>query len=473
MRIKFAFIISLLLLNLKGFCFDFKVQNDQNVTLYFNLTSSTECELTNSGFSGTYSGDIIIPETVEYMGKQLKVTSIAGSKKVGNTIYAQSVFSNCINLTSVSIPNTVTKIGYMAFSNCGLSSIVIPNSVESIEEYAFSSCANFKEFNLPNSIKSIGNAAFFNCENLETINMGDNVTTLGSSVFSDCPKLKSVVLSEELQYLPASCFEGCSSLVSIVVPDKVSTINKRVFYGCTELKEIVLGQNVSYINDEAFKNCNITNVKIKASIPPRCNSTSVFDYTGNVITKTFQVPNGTKDAYENTIVWKDFWEIQEYEIESIEQCETPIISYQNGKVSFDCATKDVEFISEIVCHDVKSYMSSSIDISATYIINVYAIKEGTKQSDVATAILCWLETDPKTVGITGIDRIETSPLLISSSNGELKISGPENCSIQFYSISGTLIGTERIENGSCTFPTNEKIVIVKVNGKSIKVSNGY
>ena len=70
-------------------------------------------------------------------------------------------------------------------------------------------------------------------------------------------------------------------------------------------------------------------------------------------------------------------------------------------------------------------------------------------------------------------RIEPSPLLISSSNGELKISGPENCSIQFYSISGTLIGTERIENGSFTFPTNEKIVIVKVNGKSIKVSNGY
>ena len=51
---------------------------------------------------------------------------------------------------------------------------------------------------------------------------------------------------------------------------------------------------------------------------------------------------------------------------------------------------------------------------------MYAIKEGTKQSDVATAILCWLETDPKTEGITGIERIETSPLLISSSNGNLK-----------------------------------------------------
>ena len=80
--------------------------------------------------SGKYSGEVVIPESVEHEGSAYSVTSI------GN-----SAFSSCSGLTSVTIPNSVESIGSHAFSNCsGLTSVTIPNSVTSIGDGAFRDC---------------------------------------------------------------------------------------------------------------------------------------------------------------------------------------------------------------------------------------------------------------------------------------------------------------------------------------------
>ena len=81
--------------------------------------------------SGSYSGEVIIPESVEHEGAAYSVTSIG---------YA--TFSGCSGLTSVTIPNSVTSIGFAAFSGCkGLTSVTIPNSVTNIGEKAFNNCS--------------------------------------------------------------------------------------------------------------------------------------------------------------------------------------------------------------------------------------------------------------------------------------------------------------------------------------------
>ena len=75
--------------------------------IYYNLSTETNtAEVTYSPYY-PYSGDIVIPETVNYEGKSYSVTSI------GN-----GTFFNCYELTSITIPNSVTSIGYRAFYNC-------------------------------------------------------------------------------------------------------------------------------------------------------------------------------------------------------------------------------------------------------------------------------------------------------------------------------------------------------------------
>ena len=54
----------------------------------------------------TYSGDLIIPESVTYMGVEYRVTVIGSG-----------AFDGCSELTAVTIPNSVTTIEYVAFRN--------------------------------------------------------------------------------------------------------------------------------------------------------------------------------------------------------------------------------------------------------------------------------------------------------------------------------------------------------------------
>ena len=72
-----------------------------------------------------------------YVPKSLKEVTITGGTSISD-----HAFYGCSGLTSITIPDSVTRIGTYAFSGCsGLTSIIIPDSVTSIENYAFENCS--------------------------------------------------------------------------------------------------------------------------------------------------------------------------------------------------------------------------------------------------------------------------------------------------------------------------------------------
>lgn len=178
----------------------------------------------------------------------------------GITTIGDYSFFNCVNLTTVELPSTITSIhgsgtqslSYGAFQNCtSLTTINFPEGLKTIEYCAFKGCEKLDNVVFPSTLEEIQFSAFYECKSISSVEFPDSLTKLGMNAFDTCEKLRYVKFG-------AGMTKTCTSILSDV-------INPGVFREAG-VKYVDFGPSITEISPYTFYGCDFTSVEIPEQI---------------------------------------------------------------------------------------------------------------------------------------------------------------------------------------------------------------
>ena len=198
-----------------------------------------------------YTGDVVIPSTVTYQGYTYNVVSIG-----------ERAFKGCTRINSVTMPESVTKIGKNAFQETSLQSITIGANVREICEEAFIYNVVLKTVVISDRVEKIGSKAFF-ASTVENISFGRNLKEIGNAAFYDCDKLTRVRLSDSVSKIGDYAFQSCNELYSITLGESTARIGFKAFANCPKLKYVMCkAESVPVAASNAFSDDPIDELRV-------------------------------------------------------------------------------------------------------------------------------------------------------------------------------------------------------------------
>ena len=233
----------------------------ENADITYTDFTVTEKNRDMIGFKGTENEELVIPETFNSEdGVWYRVTEI--------DLFA---FASCYELTSITLPSSITRVGEFAFLNCpklkrvnieslsGWCNIDFDNQYANPLSNRFSSLYLNNEklsvIDIPEGVNEIKPYAFFGCRSIESVNVPGSVVKINESAFLDCRSLKSITFSQGLKSIGRGSFAYCMALESLILPDGFTDTEWLAFYHCYQISSLVVPESMEFFGDLTFSWC--------------------------------------------------------------------------------------------------------------------------------------------------------------------------------------------------------------------------
>lgn len=169
--------------------------------------------------------------------------------------YEYSVTKDGYKLTLLKGPDILEDY---AFSDCeDLASISLPESIKSIGKDAFEGCNSLKSIDIPSSVTEIGDTAFRSCESLQSIHLPDGLLTIGEEAFQSCRSLTQITIPKYVQDIKSNTFSDCSNLTHFTLLSSFKTFDLDIFGDYTPIKRIDLPDTISSLESYDLSIINI------------------------------------------------------------------------------------------------------------------------------------------------------------------------------------------------------------------------
>lgn len=314
-----------------------------------------------------YSGEVIIPATINYGGRDIPVKGVGDHAMFNCQFVEKAVFpegvtyildqalSHCYYMTELQLPESLEKIGDYAFEFCeDLTTVTIPAKVEEFGYGVFSFCKGIQEYKVaegnpvltahdgalfakggktlvqypaakaatdyvvPAEVTAIADYAFSPAPQLVTITIGDAVEEIQPSTFSQCEALQALKVSDQNAHLAAVdgvlFTKDMTTLLSYPVkrdgrtyevPEGVTTLADMAFANVVYgIYSLTLPESLTSVGAFCMQGSMPTLLTVNAHVPPTAD---LNPFPDAMYAETIVYVNEADlDAYRNDPVWGRF-----------------------------------------------------------------------------------------------------------------------------------------------------------------------
>lgn len=248
---------------------------------YQILTETTAMVAEQDGNEETLLGAITIPATVSINGKDYTVTEIDGT-----------AFKDCAGITSMTLPTTITTIGFQAFNGC--TNMTACNLEDTkITELAVSTflyCRSLKTITIPATVVKTGINPFMETNSLTEIKLAEGnkffrtydgalYTITGKTLISSPGGKRDLTLLEGLDTIGNSAFCQNRRIHNVTIPNSVTRIESSAFMRCDSLQLITIPTSLKYLGGSAFADCHQAKGDLVLPASLRTAGSKCFYYT--------------------------------------------------------------------------------------------------------------------------------------------------------------------------------------------------